>query len=495
MNNDQNEFMIRYTANLEDYESIIKDSDQCWDDSATLQLKKEVNKLKDTEDDCAYHSIKVCLSDGCIVSILYIPKQPDTFELHTQIRHAFANDIKETDVVIFNLFNIRQSLQKLLITALYSLVKLCEWEYPQYGKRAGGKEKTKKECLFHTYLEEHIYEEHMLAGYTTAMGTNLARTLAATPTNYMRSKDLVAAAEDVANKNRVVFNFIGESQLKEYGAGAFLSVIRGTKGSDGGIVHLKHTVEDPEAPTIAIVGKGVVFDTGGYDVKTQGYLDGMHRDMTGAAVSLGLFQALIHDGANCNVDLYLAVAENVISETAYKPNDVVTAMDGTSIEVKNTDAEGRMILADTILYAKNNKNAQTPDLIIDYATLTGAAVYSVDTRYSCVFSNSQYLTIDAMHAGTECGERVWGFPTDNDFMDSLHTSNVADINQCSDSENADHIYAACFLKYFAGDTPWVHIDLSSETCEGGLGLVDTEITGFGVRWGFEFIKKYIENEE
>ena len=270
-------------------------------------------------------------------------------------------------------------------------------------------------------------------------------------------------------------------------AGAFLSVIQGTKGSDGGILHLKYKPKNSEYK-IGLIGKGMTFDTGGYNIKGSDMAD-MHRDMTGAAVALGLFDSIVKSQLNVEVNLYLAIAEHLISDKAYKPNDVVTTMDGTSIEIKDTDAEGRMCLIDTLLYAKRHSN----DLIIDFATLTGAALDAIDQKYSCLFSNDENIAQTGVDIGFNCGERVWYFPCGEDFSDTLQ-SDVADFSQCTDSEYAEHIYAASLLSHFIEkDTYWLHIDLSSESHEGGGGLINTNVTGFGVRWGFKFIKDFIND--
>jgi leucyl aminopeptidase len=164
-------------------------------------------------------------------------------------------------------------------------------------------------------------------------------------------------------------------------------------------------------------------------------------------------------------------------------------MNGTSIEVVDTDAEGRMVLSDTLCYASELK----PDLIIDYATLTGAAVRAIGTARSNIFSNNKKLLKLAMDAGDHTGERTWAFPLGEDYRDQLK-SDIADIKQCINKPGPDHILAATFLSEFVNDDiPWLHVDLSSEENPGGLGLVETEVTGFGVRYGLEVIRTFLRN--
>ena len=485
-----NEFLIRYIEDFKNPSSLVESSCKNWNTVAKNQLKRKIENYEDVYEDKMKKTkgFEIGFQNGSKAYFLFVPKTISVFDLHSEIQESFMEGIKEHNNMSFNVMGLKDSHQEILVSALTSAVSLYEWKYPRYGKKSKGKRKEKKEFGFYATIDG--VDDLIKSGEALAEGTNLVRTLASTPTNFMKSRDLADWARKIAHRLRgAKFNYIGENKLKELGAGCFLAVIQGTKGSDGGIAHISYKTRAKEAKNIAIVGKGVVFDTGGYDIKTDCSMDGMHRDMTGAAVSLALFQALVKSKVKANIDLYLAIGENLISETAYKPNDVVVAMNGTSVEVTNTDAEGRMLLSDTLIYASQ----ADPDLIIDFATLTGTASEAIGNRYSCVFSNEYELGLKAVEAGRQSGERVWNFPTSDDFTRTLE-SDVADIAQCSSEGNADHINAVCFLKHFAGDTPWIHVDLCSEICEDGLGMVDTEVTGFGVRWGFEFIQKIIKEE-
>jgi leucyl aminopeptidase len=272
--------------------------------------------------------------------------------------------------------------------------------------------------------------------------------------------------------------FFGEDKLRKLGAGAFLAVAQGNAGSDAGLIHLEYRPAGQANPALALVGKGILFDTGGVNLKPfKGMLD-MHTDMQGSAVALATGIAL----AECNVefafDIWLAVTENVISASAYKSQDIVESANGTTIQVIHTDAEGRMVLADTLALAARRK----PGMIVDYATLTGACVAALTTRYSGVFSNRERAINELVGAGRNCGERVWGFPLDEDFDEGIK-SEVADVKQCATDGSGDHILAARFLKRFVPDhIPWIHMDLSAGQHKGGLGAVPTAITGFGVAW-------------
>ncbi len=213
-------------------------------------------------------------------------------------------------------------------------------------------------------------------------------------------------------------------------------------------------------------------------------MHGMHEDMNGSAVALGILQAVTALDLPVTLDVWLAIAQNHLSPDAYKQNDVVTALNGTRIEIIHTDAEGRMALADTLTLAARAK----PDVIIDFATLTGSMVSALGTRYSGVLGNRPDLLAQAVAAGAASGERVCAFPMDEDYESALD-SKVADIKQCTLEGEADHILAARFLSRFVEGLPWLHVDLSACNCKEGLGAVASDVTGFGVAWGVTWIEQ------
>ena len=325
-----------------------------------------------------------------------------------------------------------------------------------------------------------------------AAGNHLARWLAALPPNELTPTLYRKFVKQLATKEGWSMKFLGSKALAREQAGAFLAVSQGSPVDDAGIIHLSYRPGKRGGRKLALVGKGICFDTGGVNVKPARYMNGMHEDMQGSAVALGTLLALSHLNYDHPVDCWLALAENHIGSRAYKPNDVVIASNGTSIEVKHTDAEGRMVLADTLALASKGK----PYLMIDYATLTGACIYSLSSRYSGVFSNRESLHGPLTEAGRNSGERVWPFPLDKDFDEALK-STVADTLQCTLEGDADHILAARFLQRFVDDkTNWVHIDLAASNHKGGLGHIPTDTTGFGVRYTLNLLlqQSVMDNE-
>lgn len=274
--------------------------------------------------------------------------------------------------------------------------------------------------------------------------------------------------------------FFDEAALKRLGAGAFLAVARANSHRAAGIVRLRYraTKRRGALPRLALVGKGICFDTGGINLKPHKSMYSMHEDMQGSAVAVGTLLTLSTLRVPFDIDCWLAISENETGAGAYRPQEVVAAVNGVTIQVAHSDAEGRMALADTLALAAREQ----PALMIDYATLTGACITALTERYSGIFTNRLDWHPQLQRAGRDSGERVWPFPMDEDF-DSDLDSPIADILQCTPDSKGDHILAARFLNRFVPQrTPWIHVDLASGNRNGGLAHVPTDFTGFGVRY-------------
>jgi leucyl aminopeptidase len=327
----------------------------------------------------------------------------------------------------------------------------------------------------------HLYGARDSAAFAglraRAEGNALCRELTALPPNELTPGSYRKRVRELARARgwkREEFDF---ARLKKMGAGAFCAVAQGSVDGDAAIVHLRYTHAKAKR-TIALVGKGICYDTGGHNLKPARYMYGMHEDMNGSAVALGILLAATRLKLAVNIDCWLAISRNDISPRAYHQNEVVKALNGTTIEITHTDAEGRMVLADTLTLAARRK----PDLMVDFATLTGSMHVALGNRYSGAFATSDELAAQAVAAGRAAGERICVFPLDEDYDDALD-SKIADVKQCTLEGDADHILAARFLKRFVGDSPWLHVDLSASSCKGGLGAVASDLTGFGVAWG------------
>jgi leucyl aminopeptidase len=255
------------------------------------------------------------------------------------------------------------------------------------------------------------------------------------------------------------------------------------------------------ARPVVLVGKGVTYDTGGVNLKSANSMKTMKHDMAGSAVALGVFGALASQTCFPHpVELWLAIAENNNGPNAYRPDDVVAAVTGDTIEVVHSDAEGRMLLADVLALASRKvrvpsvhdiTDVYSPKIVCDFATLTGTCISSLSNRYIGGFSNRKELASQLIQAGEVSGERCWPFPMDSDFIEDLK-SDIADVLQCRQPTEADHIYAASFLQRFVSSAvPWVHFDLSSAFRPGGNIHVNTDYTGSGVRCAVELLTNFI----
>ena len=320
-----------------------------------------------------------------------------------------------------------------------------------------------------------------------AEGNNLARWLTALPANILDADAYVKALRELAKEHGWQYKRYGVRELKKLGAGAFLAVAQGNADDSAAIVRLRYRpAKAKNENLLSLVGKGIVFDTGGTNLKPFTSMLDMHIDMGGSAVAVGTLLALTRIGVAQPIDCWLAITENRTGPTAYKSQDVVTAANGKTIQTIHTDAEGRMALADTLVLAAREQ----PSLIIDYATLTGACINAVTTRYSGVFSNRRRLHPLLKRCGEQSGERVWPFPVGKEFLEDLR-SETADLKQCAASGSGDHILAASFLNEFVDpDVPWIHVDLSAAMRKGGLAHIPSDITGFGVRYSLSLLLEH-----
>jgi leucyl aminopeptidase len=229
---------------------------------------------------------------------------------------------------------------------------------------------------------------------------------------------------------------------------------------------------------VCFVGKGVTFDTGGISLKPSGGMEDMKYDMGGSGVVIGLMKALAGRKAKVNAVGVVGLAENMPGSNAQRPSDVVTSMSGQTIEVLNTDAEGRLVLADALHYANNRFK---PQFIVDLATLTGAIIIALGSEYAGLFSNNDKLSERLMASGEKIDEKLWRLPQ-NDTFDKMINSDIADMKNISDGRGAGSITAAQFLGRFIGKTPWAHLDIAGVTwTKKDIPTAPRGATAFGVR--------------
>lgn len=419
---------------------------------------------------------------GQLVSWVRIDPSASAFERHTELRKALAPLLAERprslDISLHCADEVRGALASDAVqVALHNADPLPAW-------KRGPVTPGLSAITVHGVPAGTSWR----AEQALAAGNRLCRELTAAPANMLTPALYRGRLRELARAEGWQFGELDTVRLTRMGAGAFMAVARGSHQADAAIVHLVYDGRPTRngrrsGRTVALVGKGICFDTGGHNLKKDTSMHTMHTDMNGSAVAVGTLLAVSRLGLPVRLDVWLAIAQNHLSPEAYTQNEVVTALDGTTIEIVHTDAEGRLVLADTLTLASRAK----PDEIIDFATLTGSMWIALGSRFSGVLSNRDEFAARAVAAGAATGERVVAFPMPADYDEALE-STVADVKQCVlESGDADHILAARLLQRFVNDVPWLHVDLSAVTHRGGLGAVGTEITGFGVALALELV--------
>ena len=298
-------------------------------------------------------------------------------------------------------------------------------------------------------------------GRAIAAGVSLARDLGNLPGNVCTPSYLADQAKALATRHRkVTFKALDETRMKRMGMGSLLSVARGSREPPRLIV-LEFRGAARTAAPIVLVGKGVTFDSGGISIKPSATMDEMKFDMCGAASVIGAMEACAMLELPLNVVALAPATENLPDGNASKPGDIVTTMDGKTVEILNTDAEGRLILCDTLTYAKRYK----PDVVIDLATLTGACVIALGAHASGLFSNHQPLADALLAAGERAGDRAWQMPLWDEYAEQLK-SNFADVANIGGRE-AGAVTAASFLSGFVSEQRWAHLDIAGTAWRSG----------------------------
>ncbi|MEC9063874.1 MAG: leucyl aminopeptidase, partial [Pseudomonadota bacterium] len=293
-------------------------------------------------------------------------------------------------------------------------------------------------------------------GDAIGKATQLVRHLGDLPANICTPSYLASVARKIVSKNKSAsLKVLNEAQMKKLGMNSLLSVTAGAQEPAKMIIAEFKNGQKSQKP-VAVVGKGITFDTGGISLKPSNKMDEMKYDMCGAATTIGLLQMVTDLNLPINAVFVVPACENIPSSTATLPGDVVKSMSGTTIEVLNTDAEGRLILADALTYTQRYK----PKLIIDMATLTGACVVALGAHHSGLMSNSDQLAEKLFQCGQSTDDVTWRLPLTEEYANQI-VSNFADVaNISTRGSGAGTITAGCFLQKFVGDYDWAHIDIA-----------------------------------
>ena len=299
-----------------------------------------------------------------------------------------------------------------------------------------------------------------------AQGVEFAREWGNRPANFATPSLLADAARTLAGHARIQCKVMGPAEVAKLGMGAFLAVAQGA-AEPLRLIELRYSGAAKGQAPVVLVGKGITFDTGGISIKPSAEMDEMKYDMCGAASVLGVFRALAELQPEINVVGLIPACENMPDGKAIKPGDVVTSMSGHTIEILNTDAEGRLVLCDAITYAARYK----PEVLIDIATLTGACVIALGGVRSGLFSSDDALASDLVAAGEAALDGCWRMPLDEDYAEALK-SNFADVGNVG-GRPAGAVTAAKFLQRFVGNYPWAHLDIAGTAWKGGAAKGST----------------------
>lgn len=335
-----------------------------------------------------------------------------------------------------------------------------------------------------TQAQQHYQTLHHLTE-----GITLARDLVNEPPNVLYPETLAEKATELSQLG-VEVDVLDTKALTRLGMRTLLAVGEGSEKESKVVVMRWKGEQAPEHPTLAVLGKGVTFDSGGLSLKPPASMEFMKKDMAGAATVIGLLKTLALRQAQAHVIGIIGLVENMPSGRALRPGDVITSMSGKTVEVLNTDAEGRLVLADLLTYAEQHSKAST---IINLATLTGAIIAALGTHYAGLFSNSDELAAQLTQSGKDTNESLWQMPLDSQYEDYLK-SDIADLKNVGGPDGGS-IIAATFLKAFVNNARWAHLDIAGVAwARKDQGITPKGASGFGVRLLNHYIMQHHENQ-
>lgn len=366
-------------------------------------------------------------------------------------------------------------------------ILLSQYSFDSYKTKKKDDKSVELETL-NLVIEEEDSDVNMIIqkANITVEAVNLVKELVNGPSNSVNGEKLVKVTKEIAKENKYRVKILGEKELTKMGWGGLLAVNQGAAKEPHCLV-LGYAGGKKNDKPVVLVGKGVVFDSGGYNLKPTGHIETMHQDMAGCATVLGIFSVLKKLGIKRNVIGIAPIAENLISDKAYRPSDIIKMYSGKTVEITNTDAEGRLVLADAITYAIEFE----PESIITIATLTGAVGVALGNRYAGLIGNDLKLRKELEKAGREVDDLGWPLPLPSDYKKKMD-SKIADIRNADlgSSREAGSSKGAAFLERFVGKNKWCHIDIGGTAYTSdpkdyeGLGA-----TGHSVRMLLNYLDK------
>jgi len=467
-----------------------------------------------------YNKFKEKLSDNCAIFFDFSKKYIDTNRIFSKAEIIFINEVVK-DISVkddFYLFNLSSKKKIILINSkklldqdieilgakFFDFMKLNKiksiilnsedksisdnknlvlrflhglnlksYEFNLYKS----KKKYDKIVLNVVFKKDKVIQNNFQKFKSIETGTNFARDLVSEPPNVLNPKEYTKRLINL-RKLGIKVTVYNESKLKKLGMHSLLGVGRGSANESFLVTLEWYGNKKNKKLPLSFVGKGVCFDTGGISLKPAKFMEEMKYDMAGSAVVAGLIQSLALRKAKVNAVGVVGLVENMPGGNAQRPGDIVKAYNGKTIEVLNTDAEGRLVLADALSFTEKKFK---PKFIVDLATLTGAIIISLGEEYAGLFSNNDELSKKLFEAGEKVNEKVWRMPLHKNY-DKLMNSTIADIQNINYSGGAGSITAAQFLQRFIEKTPWAHLDIAGMAfSKKAANLNPGGATGFGVR--------------
>lgn len=396
----------------------------------------------------------------------------------------FVLSHKQKEITVFANSELDGFLPEFLEGILMSHYKVEKYKTIKKDRKKGEYHLEKINII--TNKNAKTLEEECKKAIILAEAVYLVRDLVNGPANIIDSKYLVNQAKQIAKENKYKITALTQKQLEKMKWGGLLAVNQGARDEAACVVLEYYGAKNKNEKPLLIVGKGMIFDSGGYNLKPTSSIETMQQDMAGAATVLGLFSILKKMGIKKNVVGITPIAENMINEHAYRPSDIITMLNGMTVEITNTDAEGRLILADAITHGKTYK----PEKIVTIATLTGAVAIAVGHRYSGLIANNKNFRKDLQKAGQEVDDLGWPLPLHPDYLKKMD-SQYADIRNADlgSSRYAGSSKGAAFLARFIEKDTWCHIDI------GGTAFTDdpkTYETKGATAHGLRMLLRYLE---
>ena len=469
-----------------------------------LSKKHISNQLK---TDLSFQNRKSKLFDYCVIhnpinlklSKLYIFKLKDysnysirDFQIlggHITSLISFYREEKVgiyPDGIVSKKVSFVNGISEMLIGSL-----LASYKFDKYKKINEKKNQTKRVSKIKIYSSSYSrLEKNYTNVVAVSEGVTLTRNLVTEPPNVMTPPEIAKNAAAL-EKLGIEIKILGEKEMKKLGMGSLLGVGQGSIHESQLVIMKWMGNRNKKKKPIAFIGKGVSFDTGGVSLKPSNGMEEMKYDMGGSGVVIGLMKTLAMRKAKVNAIGVVGLVENHIGSNAQRPSDVVKSYSGQTIEVLNTDAEGRLVLADALWYTQEQYK---PELMIDLATLTGAIIVALGDEYAGLFSNNDKLSKQLEASGIIEGEKLWRLPL-NEKYDKMLNSPIADMQNITNGRGPGSITAAQFLQRFVNKVPWAHLDIAGTTwTKTALPTSPKGATAYGVKLLNRFVNKYYEGK-